>query len=128
MKKAVIFDLDGLLIDSEVISHRLYDELLHRYGKSVTVAEYARDYSGKTGVANMTNVIARYNLPITVEEGLTWEVAREKELLQDVQLKPGAAALLSWLKTEGRGRGAGNLQRAGARRRGADPAGRRAVF
>ena len=92
MKKAVIFDLDGLLIDSEVISHRLYDELLHRYGKSVTVAEYARDYSGKTGVANMTNVIARYNLPITVEEGLTWEVAREKELLQDVQLKPGAAA------------------------------------
>ena len=101
MKKAVIFDLDGLLIDSEVISHRLYDELLHRYGESVTVAEYARDYSGKTGVANMTNVIARYNLPITVEEGLTWEVAREKELLQDVQLKPGAAALLSWLKTEG---------------------------
>ena len=91
MKKAVIFDLDGLLIDSEVISHRLYDELLHRYGKSVTVAEYARDYSGKTGVANMTNVIARYNLPITVEEGLTWEAAREKELLQDVQLKPGAA-------------------------------------
>ena len=128
MKKAVIFDLDGLLIDSEVISHRLYDELLHRYGKSVTVAEYARDYSGKTGVANMTNVIARYNLPITVEEGLTWEVAREKELLQDVQLKPGAAALLSWLKNRGRGRGAGNLQRAGARRRGADPAGRRAVF
>ena len=52
---------------------------------SGTVAEYARDYSGKTGVANMTNVIARYNLPITVEEGLTWEVARENLLQERLQ-------------------------------------------
>lgn len=102
MKKAVIFDLDGLLIDSEAVSHQLYDELLHKYGKGgMTVAEYARDYSGKTGLSNMTNVIARYGLPITVEQGLTWEVAREKELLLDVPLKPGAADLLAWLKTEG---------------------------
>ena len=121
MKKAVIFDLDGLLIDSEVISHRLYDELLHRYGKSVTVAEYedlfglllrwfvpgsfvspAESFWQSAGyLVFPAAAIAIPRIAMTVKEGLTWEVAREKELLQDVQLKPGAAALLSWLKTEG---------------------------
>ena len=42
MKRAVIFDLDGLLIDSEVVSHQLMDELLRQYGYSLTKAEYAR--------------------------------------------------------------------------------------
>lgn len=42
------------------------------------------------------------------------------------EARRGGPAVLA--ENRGRGRGAGNLQRAGARRRGADPAGRRAVF
>ena len=53
MKTTVIFDLDGLLINSEIISYRLYQDLLETYGHSFTVEEYARNYSGKTGVGNM---------------------------------------------------------------------------
>ena len=70
MKRAVIFDLDGLLIDSEVVSHRLMDELLRQYGYSLTKAEYARIYSGKTGIGNMTHMIETYHLPLTVAEGM----------------------------------------------------------
>ena len=33
MKNTVIFDLDGLLIDSEIISFRLYEELTGKYGR-----------------------------------------------------------------------------------------------
>ena len=47
MKKAVIFDLDGLLIDSEAISYQLYQDLLRPYGHSFTIDDYARNYSGK---------------------------------------------------------------------------------
>lgn len=101
MKRAVIFDLDGLLIDSEVVSHQLMDELLRQYGYSLTKAEYARIYSGKTGIGNMTHMIETYHLPLTVAEGMAWEAKREAELLTTVRLKPGGAALLAWLKARG---------------------------
>lgn len=53
MKKAVIFDLDGLLIDSEIISYQIYCHILGKYGHSLTIEEYARTLSGKTAVVNM---------------------------------------------------------------------------
>lgn len=51
--RAVIFDLDGLLIDSEIISYRLYQELLRPYGHNLTLEDYASGYSGKTAPENM---------------------------------------------------------------------------
>ena len=96
MKNTVIFDLDGLLIDSEIISFRLYEELTGKYGRSMTLEEYATDYSGKTGITNMKLLLEKYQLPITfsffVDE-------REKEYLKEgVALKPGARELLAYLK------------------------------
>ena len=99
MKNTVIFDLDGLLIDSEIISFRLYEELTGKYGRSMTLEEYATDCSGKTSLANMKLLLERYQLPITLEEGMTFVDEREKEYLKDgVALKPGACELLAYLK------------------------------
>lgn len=99
MKKAVIFDLDGLLIDSEIISYQIYCDVLGKYGHSLTVEEYARTLSGKTAVVNMKNVIASYQLPFTLEEALTLEEGIEKDYLKKgVALKPGARELLQYLE------------------------------
>ena len=49
MIKAVIFDLDGLLVDTEIISYQIYKELLNEYGYTFTKEEYARNYSGNPG-------------------------------------------------------------------------------
>lgn len=100
MKTTIIFDLDGLLIDSEIISYHLYQDLLEKYGYTFTVEEYAHNYSGKTGVGNMETLIRIYHLPITVDEGRAFTKAREKVYFENgVDLKQGARKLLEYLKS-----------------------------
>ncbi len=98
MYKTIIFDLDGLLIDSEIISFQLYCDLLKEYGYEFTLDEYVQNYSGKTAVGNMTRIVETYHLPITVEEGLQRQNTDDKHYLQTVKLKKGAKELLNYLK------------------------------
>lgn len=99
MVKAVIFDLDGLLIDSERISYRIYRELLRPFGFDFSLEEYTEYYSGKTGVRNMELLIETYCLPWSTQEGLDKSLEMEREFLSEgVNLKPGARELLQYLK------------------------------
>lgn len=102
MTKAVIFDLDGLLVDTEIVSYQIYKELLCKFGYEFAVEDYARTYSGKTEIRNVTCLIGAYHLPWTLEEGLEKVSLVEKRLLtQGTALKRGARELLSFLKKNG---------------------------
>ena len=98
-KTAVIFDMDGLLVDTEIISCRIYQILLQPYGYDFTKHEYATHYSGKTEIKNVMRLIEDYHLPWSVEQGLSMVKTTEETLLQQgVDLKCGVYELLDYLK------------------------------
>lgn len=99
MIKAVIFDLDGLLIDSEIVSYKIYKQILNQFGHSFSIEEYAQNFSGKTEVKNVTNLIDTYNLPWTVEVGLDNVLKVEDKFINEgIDLKTGVKKLLTYLK------------------------------
>lgn len=102
MYHAVIFDMDGLLIDTEKISYAILKALLKSYGYPLTMEEYVAAYSGKTEAQNTAALIARYDLPLTQAEVIEKTDALERELLAGgAPLKPGAKALLAHLRARG---------------------------
>lgn len=102
MSKAIIFDFDGLLVDTEIVSYRMYKELLNFYGCEFTIQDYAQNYSGKTEINNVKNLISTYKLPWSQEEGMEKVLNKEKEIFAEgVNLKKGAIELLHFLKERG---------------------------
>ena len=102
MKKAVIFDLDGLLIDTESTCFKIYGDLVRKYGHELTLSAYTEKYSGKALIDNVNQFIADFDLPITLEEGAEFYTSNEKVYFdRGIPLKPGAEELLKKLRARG---------------------------
>ncbi len=62
----IIFDLDGVLIDSEGLYYRAYSEVLKPYGVTVSRAEYEEHWIAQgTGPEY---IVAKYDLPVAPDE------------------------------------------------------------
>lgn len=62
----VIFDLDGVIVDSEPLQHRAYNQVLERFGVRVEAEEYGREWiaAGR----GPEYAVRRYALPVTPDE------------------------------------------------------------
>lgn len=100
--EAVIFDLDGLLADTEIISLKVYQELLRDFGIPFTEETYSRDYSGHREEENVQRFLDTYDLPWNFDQTLDKVYELEAQILaQGVNLKKGAKNLLTYLQREG---------------------------
>lgn len=101
MYKAAIFDLDGLLIDSERAIRDAWLQVARRNNVVLTEAEYLR-------VVGCNETDAKTILDEIFDENFSFEEARrcvavllsESDAAHGCEVKPGAVALLSWLRAQ----------------------------
>ncbi|MEZ7606499.1 HAD family hydrolase [Streptococcus sp. 27098_8_113] len=100
--EAVIFDLDGLLADTEIISLKVYQELLEDFGIPFTEETYSREYSGHREEENVQRFLDTYDLPWNFDQTLEKVYELEARILaRGVNLKKGAKNLFAFLEREG---------------------------
>ncbi|HTN26831.1 MAG TPA: HAD-IA family hydrolase [Burkholderiales bacterium] len=90
----VIFDCDGVLVDSEPIANRVLVEQLHGIGVSIPESEVMRRFVGKTRgqcLALAAEILGRA-LPETF--GAHWDAALFEALRNEVQPSPGMVDVL----------------------------------
>lgn len=99
MTKTVIFDLDGLLVDSEMMGYEICRHFIEQQGSTLSVKDYAEHYCGHTAVSNITRIIDKYGVTDSLDECLTKMRAIEAEYIKrGIPLKNGARELLRYLK------------------------------
>lgn len=99
MIKAVIFDLDGLLLDTEIVAFKVYEELGKRFSFTLTLPEFMEDFCGRPLRRNVAYCNEKFQLPWELEEAVEEVLRIEKKILDEgVDVMPGARELLVYLK------------------------------
>lgn len=95
--KAILFDMDGLIVDSEPLHFLAYERVFTSFGKKFLPSEHRR-FLGISDTVESSVLVKKHSLSISPEE-LTRRKSKEyKELINFAKPKPGLFELLNYLK------------------------------
>lgn len=95
-RAGVLFDLDGVIIDSEKLQYRAYQQVLEPFGVQVTPEEYGREWIGNGRGAEYA--VATYDLQLEPDELRRLRSAVYFDILRrEVELMPGVVDALERL-------------------------------
>lgn len=98
--KAVIFDMDGVIIDSEPLHQKVEEELLEDLGGTMTASD-KEAFVGTTDYHMWSTMKERFDLSQSVEEMIASKKDRFLSQIHNVFLVDGFKEVLSQLKEEG---------------------------
>lgn len=87
--RALIYDLDGVLLDTEPFYTKVTQEIVARYGKKFDWS-IKSNMIGKPSLESARYLVAALELPIAPDEYLTLRTKRLEELFRDSPSRPGA--------------------------------------
>jgi len=83
--KAILFDFDGTLVDSEPLHFQMWQQLLAKYGVELTEQQYKDHYAGVPTTLNAVDMISRFKLSIPANS----LASAKKELTRSIISKSG---------------------------------------
>lgn len=102
--EAVLFDCDGVLVDSEGITNGVLRDMLEELGWSLTREECMRIFLGKAVKDERATIEARTGQPLTEEWLVRFRERRNEQLLAGVQAIPNALAAVEAISARLQGR------------------------
>jgi HAD superfamily hydrolase (TIGR01509 family) len=95
MLELVIFDLDGLLVDSEPLQYQAYRDAFSRHGIELALQDWPQWHRLEASAARWISV---HNLPLDPEQiRLEKKILYDALIAQELCLKPGARQLVETL-------------------------------
>lgn len=92
---AIIFDCDGVLVDSEFVASQVSLRMIEPYGVRMTLQDYARLFAGKVEEDIIGVIKKEYNIDLPKDYVPKLKLAIEKALDNELQPIPGVKETLS---------------------------------
>lgn len=99
---AVIFDLDGVIADTESVQLRAFNAVLNPFGIEISEYQWATQYVGIPVEKDLATIHSQFQLPIALESLAVKRRETYAQLLQGpngLQPTPGLVTLLNYLES-----------------------------
>lgn len=97
----VIFDCDGVLVDSEPIVHRVLNRVLNELGIDITLEESMKWFLGRAVRDELGNIEARLGKPLPRNFLSEWFVRRDAALIEELEAVPHIRQAIDAIKARG---------------------------
>jgi pseudouridine-5'-monophosphatase len=96
----VLFDMDGVLLDTERLYTASTQQIVSRFGKTFDWSVKA-DMIGRPALDSARHLVAALDLPITPEAYLAEREVILETMMPTAEAMPGARELTAWLRASG---------------------------
>ena len=102
--QALVFDFDGLILDTELPIYRAWHELFERHGaQPLSIDEWAAEIGTIRGLDLPGLLVERATRPVDLDEADVWRRAQRDLLLAEQQARPGVEEWIAEAEAAGLG-------------------------